>query len=395
MLFHALGDEIMETYYFDNAASSWPKPPAVTNAMIQCMNEYSANPGRGSHKMAVKASRILFETRKNIARLVGVSNPNDISFGLNTTHALNLAILGFMKPGEHIICTAVEHNSVRRPVEYLKRTKNIEVTYIQTDEKGNINLDDIKQSIRSNTSLMVCTHSSNLLGTILPIESISEILKEQGVKLLVDAAQSIGIIPFDVTNCGIDMLAFPGHKGLLGPQGTGGLYIAPSIELEPLMFGGTGSQSEAIDQPKLRPDRFEAGTQNTVGLAGLNEGVKFILEETVERIHQKEWALTQLLMEGLMSLGEDIDILGPPLGKDKTGIVSFRVKTIDASELAFILDQHYNIAVRSGYHCSPLAHESAGTIETGAVRASLGYYTTEEQVDYLIRSVKEIMQYYN
>jgi cysteine desulfurase family protein len=383
----------MNVFYFDNAASSWPKPPEVVKAMVECMEAYSANPGRGSHQMAVRASRALFEARKNIAKLSGISNPNDISFALNTTHALNLAIKGFLNDGDHVICTAIEHNSVRRPLEYLKRMRRIEVTYITTDSKGNINLSEIKQAIKPNTRLMVCSHSSNLLGTILPLDQISEIIKKHDVKLLVDAAQSLGVIPVDVQKMGIDMLAFPGHKGLLGPQGTGGLYIHPDIELVPLHHGGTGSKSEDIDQPLIRPDRFEAGTQNTVGIAGLNEGVKYVLNETVERIHHKEWALTQRFMEGLMKIDE-LEILGPLLGEQKTGIVSFRMPTIDSSELAFILDQHYKIAVRSGYHCTPLAHESVGTLETGAVRASVGYFTTENEIDYFINAIHEIYKQY-
>ncbi len=383
----------MKVYYFDNAASSWPKPPQVTDAMVECMHEYTANPGRGSHQMAVRASRVLFETRKHIARLCNISNPNDISFALNTTHALNLAIKGFVKKGDHVICTGVEHNSVRRPLEYLKRTQQVEVTYLSVDAQGQLDMKELTSAIRTNTTLMVCSHSSNLLGSILPLEQISEVIKKHSIKLLVDGAQSLGIIPVDVNRMGIDMLAFPGHKGLLGPQGTGGLYVAPDIDLVPLHHGGTGSRSEDIDQPQTRPDRFEAGTQNTVGIAGLNEGVKFVLNETVDAIHKAEWGLTQRLMEGLLAIN-GVQILGPALGAPKTGIVSFQLDGIDASELAFILDQHYQIAVRSGYHCTPLAHESMGTLETGAVRASLGYFTTEDEVDYFIKAIQDIHQQY-
>lgn len=383
----------MKTYYFDHAASSWPKPDKVIEAMSVCMQEYAANPGRGSHQMAMRASRTLFETRKNLSKLFNVRNPNDICFTLNTTHALNLAILGFLNEGDHVISTGVEHNSVRRPLEYLKLSKNVEITYVKIDEEGILQVDDLLETIQNNTVLVVCNHSSNLLGSILPIEKIGQVCREKGIKLLVDAAQTAGSVPIDVNTMGIDMLAFPGHKGLLGPQGTGGLYIQPDINLQPILYGGTGSQSEMIEQPTIRPDRYESGTQNTVGVAGLNEGVKFILKETVLKIHEYEWQLTQRLMEGLHRNNE-VQVIGPKMGADKTGIVSFLLKNADASEVSFILDQSFQIAVRAGYHCSPLAHQSAGTFETGAIRASVGYFTAEEEVDHLIYAIGEISKHY-
>jgi cysteine desulfurase family protein len=383
----------VKTYYFDHAASSWPKPKQVIEAMSKCLNEFGANPGRGSHQMAVKASRGLFETRKTLAKLFGISNPNDICYTMNTTEALNLAIKGSIKVGDHVITTSIEHNSVRRPLEYLRKTKNIEISYIQSDNQGYVNPIEIRNAIQSNTRLVICSHSSNLFGTIVPIEEVAEICHDKKVWLLVDAAQTAGTIPIDVQKMGISMMAFPGHKGLLGPQGTGGLYIHPEIDLEPLLQGGTGSQSEAIEQPLVRPDRYEAGTQNTVGIVGLNEGVKTVLNETVESIHAKEWALSQRLMEGIQEF-KGIQLLGPNIGKAKTGIVSFVMEQIDAAELAFILDQSFQIAVRAGFHCTPLGHQSAGTTETGAVRASVGFYTTEEEVDHFIHSIKEISKHY-
>ncbi|MCR8636767.1 aminotransferase class V-fold PLP-dependent enzyme [Paenibacillus radicis (ex Xue et al. 2023)] len=382
----------MNIAYLDHAASSWPKPPEVLQAMQECMLHYGANPGRGSHQMAVQASRALFETRKSLAKLLKVKNPNDISFALNTTMALNQAIMGFVKEGDHVVCTAVEHNSVRRPLEFLKKTKGVSISYVKTNEKGELSVQDVKEAFNSKTTLLVCSHGSNLLGSILPVEQLGELCKQTGVKLLVDAAQTAGTLDLNVALMGVDMLAFPGHKSLLGPQGTGGLYIAPELELEPLLHGGTGSQSEAIDQPTVRPDRYESGTQNTVGIAGLNEGVKFVLKETVERIHKKEWEQTQLLMEALMGI-EGVSVLGPDLGQNRTGIVSFTINQSDSSEIAFILDQSFQIAVRAGYHCSPLAHESAGTLERGAVRASVGYFTTNEEVERLISAVKEIAKH--
>lgn len=380
---------MMKLIYLDNAASSWPKPTAVAEVMQEMMIHNGANPGRGGHKMAVEASRVIFETRCHIARLFNIHNPNDIVFTMNTTHALNLAIQGFLKSGDHVICTAIEHNSVRRPLEYMKQHMGIEVSYVPSDPSGQCDLAALEQSIQKNTTLLVCTHSSNLLGTVVPIQQIKEMIAPYHIALCVDAAQTAGTYPIDVEQLGIDMLAFPGHKGLLGPQGTGGLYINPNIELSPLILGGTGSQSEAIEQPTVRPDRYESGTQNTVGIAGLNEGIKFVIETTVEQIRQHEFELTQRLMAGLQDI-EGIQILGPELGQDRTGIVSFNLDHYDSSHVAFILDQSYNIAVRAGYHCTPLSHETAGTIDKGAVRAGVSYFTTPSDIDALISAVKDI-----
>ncbi|MBB3110909.1 cysteine desulfurase family protein [Paenibacillus phyllosphaerae] len=379
--------------YLDHAATSWPKAPGVIEAVVQAMENDSANPGRGSHQMAVRASRILFDTRKQLAKLFRIKNPNDIAFTLNTTMGLNMAIKGLVTPGDHVIATAVEHNSVRRPLEYLKATAGIDVTYLEPDDKGYLDPNLVKNAIRSTTKLVAVNHSSNLLGSVISVGDIGAITKANGVKLLVDAAQSAGTIDIDVAAMGIDMLAFPGHKGLLGPQGTGGLYIAPDLDLEPLMHGGTGSQSESPQQPLVRPDRYEAGTPNTSGLAGLKAGVQYVLHETPQKIHTKEWALTQRMMEGLLSIS-GVRILGPALGENRSGIVSIIVENVDPSETAFILDQHYGIAVRSGFHCTPLAHGIAGTLETGAIRSSVGCFTTEAEADAFVDAIREIKQHY-
>ncbi|MDQ0113170.1 aminotransferase class V-fold PLP-dependent enzyme [Paenibacillus harenae] len=388
-----MGNGEQPLIYLDHAATSWPKPPEVTDAVVQAMLHDAANPGRGSHAMAVRASRVLFDTRKQLAKLFNIKNPNDIAFASNTTMALNMAIKGWVKPGDHVITTSVEHNSVRRPLYYLEQTIGIQVTYVEGDERGNINMDDVAGAIQSNTTLVVANHSSNLLGTITPIDKIAELTKSKGIKLLVDAAQSAGILPVDVRGMGIDLLAFPGHKGLLGPQGTGGLYIDPQVDLVPMLHGGTGSQSEAREQPQVRPDKYEAGTQNTPGLAGLRAGVQYVLNETVQNIHNKEWTLAQRMMEGLTTV-PGLKLLGPKLGEQRTGIVAFVVDGIDPSELSFILDQHYRIAVRAGFHCTPLAHACAGTSATGAVRASVGLFTTEEEVDVLTKAMREITKNY-
>lgn len=378
-----------EVIYLDHAATSWPKPPAVVEAMMKAMDVAGANPGRGSHQMAVQASRVLFGARKAISTLLGVRNANDIALGSNTTEALNLAIQGWLREGDHVIATMAEHNSVRRPLEYMRRIRNVEVDYVPVNAAGQIDLAQFTRLFRPNTRLVVCTHSSNLLGSILPIGEIALMCQKHQVTLLVDAAQSAGILPVDVKQLGIDMLAFPGHKGLLGPQGTGGLYIAPELDVQPLLHGGTGSQSEAIEQPHVRPDRYEAGTPNTVGIAGLAAGVQHVLELTPEIIYKQEWDLTQHMMDGLSSV-QGIRMLGPEIGQPRTGLLSFIVEGYDSAQLAFQLDRNYGIAVRSGFHCTPLAHESAGTTASGAVRASVGYNTSINDVNALIEAVIEL-----
>lgn len=375
--------------YLDHAATSWPKPPEVFEAMRIAMEEAAANPGRGSHRMAVKASRVLYETRRTLADLFGVKNPNDIALTSNTTEALNLAIKGYLREGDHVIATMIEHNSVRRPLEYLKRTRGVQVDYIPVNEEGQLDVQLIEGAFRSNTRLVVCSHSSNLLGSIVPLVEIGELVKRKGAVLLVDAAQSAGMLDIHVHAMHVGMLAFPGHKGLLGPQGTGGLYISPDIDLEPLLHGGTGSQSEAIEQPTVRPDRYEAGTPNTIGYAGLQAGVKKVLEWTPQHIYQHEWELTQYMIEGLQEVG-GLRILGPALGQARTGIVAFVSERYSASELAFRLDREYGIAVRAGYHCTPLAHMASGTVQTGAVRASVGISTSRDEVELMLKTIAEI-----
>lgn len=379
--------------YFDHAATSWPKPKAVVDAVTDALVTAGANPGRGSHAMAVKASRILFQTRKQLAMLFNIKNPNDIVFTHNTTQALNMAIKGLLKEGDHVISTHVEHNSVRRPLASLKQSRRIEVDYLPAHEDGVARVECLEGLIKSNTRLLVINHSSNLLGSINPVKELSEIARKHKVVVLVDAAQSAGLLPIDVVDMGIDLMAFPGHKGLLGPQGTGGLYISPSIELETLYEGGTGSQSESEIQPDVRPDKYESGTQNTAGLAGLEAGIRHVRALTIDAIYEHEYKLAQKLLAGLMTL-EGVYCLGPDQGKPRTGIVSFYHKKIDPSELAFILDQHYNIAVRSGFHCTPDAHVLAGTAEHGAVRVSVGHSSTEEEVERFLAAMREIVQEY-
>ncbi|WP_068784331.1 aminotransferase class V-fold PLP-dependent enzyme [Paenibacillus phocaensis] len=376
--------------YLDHAATSWPKPPSVGEVMLEILNGPAANAGRGNHGMALRAGRVLYNTRVKLAQLFGIANPNDIAMMSNATSALNLAIKGWLKPGDHVVATTVEHNSVRRPLEFLKRTAGIEVDYAEVDRQGRLDLSQVEKLFQPHTRLLVCSHSSNLLGCILPIQELSRLAHAYGAVILVDAAQTAGCYPVNVEEMGIDLLAFPGHKGLLGPQGTGGLYIRPDLELEPLLHGGTGSQSEESEQPSVRPDRYEAGTVNTPGIAGLGAGVDTVLEYGVERIHQHEWNLTQYLMRELQKIPK-VHLIGPEIGQPRTGIVSFTINGRDASEIAFALDREYGIAVRAGYHCTPLGHQTAGTLEGGAVRASVGYKTTEADLQVLMDAIHKII----
>jgi len=379
----------MAIIYLDNAASTWPKPPAVKEKMAEVIEDFAANPGRGGHTLAMKASKTVFRTRVQLSRLFGIQNPNDLFFYLNATQALNQAIKGFLKDGDHVISTTIEHNSVRRPLEYMSRTKQVEVTYVEPRGDQLFYVEDFAKAIRPNTRLLAVSHASNLTGVILPIAELGQLAKQHDIKFLVDASQTAGVLPIHAEEMNIDMLAFPGHKGLYGPQGTGGLYVHGEIDLVPMIHGGTGSQSEAIEQPTTRPDRYESGTVNTVGLAGLLAGVSEIMEKGVEAIGQHEWELVRKTMTALQAI-PGVTVYGPRIETQRVGVVSFNIAGVDASEVSFILDQQYGIATRSGFHCSPLGHQTTGTDMTGAVRASFGMYNTEQEIEALIAAVDEI-----
>ncbi|MBL0385032.1 aminotransferase class V-fold PLP-dependent enzyme [Tumebacillus sp. ITR2] len=375
--------------YLDNAASSFPKPPDVLTAMETCLRDYAANPGRGTHQLAMKASRVLFEARSKAAKLFGVKNSDNIAFTKNATEALNLAIHGLLKKGDHVITSTLEHNSVRRPLEFLRQQGVIELTYVSGDEHGRFHAESIRPAIRENTRLIAVTHGSNLTGTLLPIAEIGEIAKEHGLLLLVDVCQTAGVYPIDVEAMNISLLAFTGHKSLYGPQGTGGLYIHPDLDLVPLMQGGSGGYSELIDMPPTRPDRYEAGTPNTVGFAGLLAGLNFLEATGIESIRAHEEALTTRLHQGLQDI-QGVTVYGPPLGEPRVPIVSFTIEGFESHEIGFILDKNYSICVRTGLHCAPLAHETVGTLEHGLVRTSIGYFNTENDIDALLQAVRDI-----
>lgn len=374
--------------YLDNAATTLPKPRQVYEAVLDCMENYGANPGRAGHKLAMRAGREIYECRENIAKLLNVSNPMSIVFTHNATDSLNLAIKGVVKSGDHIITTSIEHNSVIRPIKALEKN-GVENTIVKCDKYGHLDPNDIKKAIKPNTKLIVTTHASNVCGTIVDIESVGNIAKENNILYLVDASQTLGVYDIDVQKINVDMIAAPGHKCLLGPQGTGMLYIRDGLEVNILKEGGTGSNSEDLFQPNMMPDRYESGTHNTPGIAGLNAGVKFILETGIDKIRKHEEELCEYMLTKLTEV-PNIKIYGPLDSKKRAAVISINIGDIDSGEITFILDDMYEIATRSGIHCSPLAHKTLGTLRQGTVRFSLGYFNTKDDIDKAVEALKEI-----
>ncbi len=374
--------------YLDNAATSFPKPESVYKKIDDCMRNYCANPGRSGHKMAMESARVVEETRDIIAKLFNIKNPMDVVYTFNATDSLNLAIKGFLNPGDHVIATTMEHNSVLRPIMELENIA-VEHTFVQADEEGKINPKDVESAIKDNTKLIAIIHASNVTGTLIDIEAIGNIAKKHNITYLVDASQSAGVYDIDVEKLNIDMLAMPGHKGLLGPQGTGILYVNNKIRLRSQREGGTGSKSEEIIQPDLYPDKYESGTHNTPGIAGLGAGVEFILETGIDNIRKHEEALSQYMIDEILKI-DGVKLYGPKSAEDRAAVIAINIKDLDSGEVTFRLDREFGIATRSGIHCAPLAHKSIGTLKQGAVRFSLGYFTTKEEVEEAIKAIKII-----
>lgn len=374
--------------YLDNAATTYPKPEQVYDSIMDCMKNYCANPGRAGHKMAMRAAREIYDARENIAKLFNIDNPMNIILTNNATDSLNLAIKGAVKEGDHIITTSMEHNSVIRPIKSLE-ARGISNTIVNCNKEGFLDVNDIKNAIKPNTKLIVTTHASNVVGTLVDIKAVGEIAKENNILYLVDASQTAGVYSIDVKDMNVDMIAAPGHKCLLGPQGTGILYIREGLSVDILKEGGTGSKSEDLFQPEIVPDRYESGTHNTPGIAGLNEGVKFILEKGIDNIRLHEEELCQYMLDKLEEV-PNIKIYGTKDSKKRAAVIAINIGDMDSGEITFILDSEYDIATRSGIHCAPLAHKTLGTLEQGAVRFSLGYFNTKEEIDKAVDALKEI-----
>lgn len=353
--------------------------------MNDALSEYGANPGRGGHRLARKAASVVNETRVQLADFFGLSLPENVLFFSNATSALNQALQGFpLKEGDHVLATCYEHNSVRRPLEFLVQTKHIEVSYIDPIATN------WAESIQPNTKLIVAVHGSNLTGFIVPIEQIAKEAKKQKISFLVDASQTAGVLPINMEEMGITMLALPGHKGMLGPQGTGVLLLEEGMKLSPLIHGGTGAFSKDLYQPAKHPFKFESGTLNTPGIAGLQAGLTEVKKLGLSFILHHEQSLAEHCLKEFSEIN-GLNVYGPQLGeKQRLGVVSFRIEGVDVQETAMVLDQHYDIAVRAGFHCTPLAHEAMGTEDEGTIRASFGPYNTIEEVNRFVNAIKEI-----
>ncbi|MBN2196822.1 MAG: aminotransferase class V-fold PLP-dependent enzyme [Polyangiaceae bacterium] len=380
--------------YLDNSATSFPKPPEVLAAMTHFATDLGASPGRGAYTEAREAGALLHRCRQRIATLVNGAAPEQVIFTLNASDALNLAIRGLLRPGDHVITTRFEHNSVLRPLNRLMVARGIEQTRVACDPvTGLVDPDLIRRAIRPGTRLVAVVHASNVTGTLQPIADIGRLAREHGVPFLVDAAQSLGHVPLDVERDCIDMLAFPGHKGLLGPLGTGALYLRPGLErlLHTIREGGTGSASDRDVQPDFLPDRFEPGSHNAIGLIGLSAGVAWVLEHGVDTLHQQERDLVQAMLEGLATV-PGLTLYGPRSVAHRTGVFSIRMTGFaEPQALSDRLEQGYGILSRSGVHCAPLAHETIGTLAVGGTtRLSLGPFVTREDVTYVLEALHGI-----
>ncbi len=377
------------TIYLDNAATSWPKPEAVYHAVDRFMREIGATPGRGGHRREEEAMRIASEAREALARLFNAPDPQGVAFAMNATQAINMALKGLLHPGDHVVTSSIEHNAVWRPLKALER-QGVQVTAVPCAPDGTLDASSVEAALRPETRLVTMVHGSNVLGTILPIGEIGQICRDRGVLFLVDAAQTAGAYPIDVEGMGIDLLAFAGHKGTYGPHGTGGLVIRPGIALETWVEGGAGVESASETMPEDFPARLEAGTQNAAGIAGLLAGVRFVLEHGVERIRAHEMERTALLVDELRTVPA-LTILGPEDLAQRTAVVSVTVEGYMAEQLATVLDQVFDVATRAGLHCAPQAHQTAGTLNCGALRFSPGYFTTAEDVRHAVDALREIV----
>lgn len=364
--------------YLDHAATSWPKPPAVEAAMVAALRE-AGNPGRGGHRLAMRAADLLYEARETVATLFAVSDPLRLCFTSGATAALNMAIKGMLRPGDHAVCSAMEHNAVWRPLQALA-AHGVELSIAAADGDGMVTPQAIAACLRPHTRLIVLTHASNVNGALNDVAAVGRLARAHGIAFLVDAAQTAGMRPIDVEAMQIDMLAFPGHKGLLGPPGIGGLYVGPGIALRPLIDGGTGSASESPTMPDELPDRLESGTMNLPGIAGLKAGVAQVLARGTAGIAQNESALTARLLAGLAKI-ENVTVFGPPPTGARIGVVSFVIAERDVETMADAYARDFDIACRAGLQCAPLAHRAQGTLRSGTIRFSLGSDTSEADID--------------
>ncbi len=376
--------------YLDNAATSFPKPESVYRALDAFARSDLANPGRAGHKMALAAERALDDGRHLLNQLFHGKEPERFVFTLNGTDALNMAIKGVLKDGDHVITSDLEHNSVSRPLRAMELAGRIGLTRLKADGGGTINPDDVRAAITPKTRLIALTHASNVLGTVQPVGEVGKIARAHDLLFLVDAAQTAGVVPIDVQEMGIDLLAFPGHKGLLGPTGTGALCVGPRARPGAWREGGTGGDSSSETQPREFPYFLEGGTPNVLGVAGLAAGIKYVQEQGIDRIREHEVALAERLWQKLEETG-GFEVLGHRDPRRRVGTLSFRSEALPAAEIGGILDQAFDVAVRPGLHCAPYIHRALGTFPDGAVRVSPGPFSTEADIDHLAGALAEIM----
>jgi cysteine desulfurase family protein len=381
--------------YMDNGATTFPKPKSVIDTIVDFMTNIGCSPGRGGYDQSLKAGRIVYETRDMLNSFFNGPGVDNVIFTQNVTTSLNIAIKGMFKPGWHVLTTSIEHNSVMRPLRRLEKESGISFTIVDCNKDGSMNLEKFKNSITRDTKAVVMTHASNLVGTIMPVEEIGMLCKEYGLYFILDTAQTAGIIDIDFKRLNLDVLAFTGHKGLLGPQGIGGFLISDraNIITQSLIDGGTGSKSHMDIQPEILPDKFESGTLNIVGIAGLKAGVEFIQHEGISSIRQHEARLTDMLINGLLSIS-GIEIYGLKDSSRQISTVSINIKDMDPSEVSYILDSEFGIMTRSGMHCTPYCHKTINTFPKGTVRFSIGYFNTKDDIDYTLDAIKKIANYH-
>jgi len=377
--------------YLDNAATTWPKPPGVAEAMLHYLNNVGANPGRSGHRLAVEAARIVYATREAVAGLFNAPDPLRVVFGANVTEALNLVLRGLLHPGHHVVTSSMEHNSVMRPLRELER-QGVRVTVVGCSPQGSLDPTLVEAAIGPDTKMIVLNHASNVVGTLLPLAEVGRIARLHGLLLLADVAQTAGAFPVDMQADAIDLLAFTGHNSLYGPMGTGGLIIGERVDaslLEPLKRGGTGSRSEREEQPDFLPDACESGTPNGVGLAGLGAGIRWVQERGVQAIRAHEMALAQQLIDGLRAI-PGVTVYGSLDATRQTATVAFNLAGMQPSEVGLRLDDEHSILCRVGLHCAPAAHKTLGTFPVGAVRFGLAALNTPEHVRTAVAAVRQL-----
>lgn len=377
--------------YLDNAATSFPKPEEVYCSIDEAHRQFGGNPGRGGHQLALDASRIVFTAREAVAGFFGIDDSSRIVFAANATAAINQALFGYLRPGDRVVTTNMEHNAVARPLRALQ-DRGVEIVKVAADNRGFVSPEDFcRACAAAPTALAVLGHISNVTGTIQHLATIGPWCRNHGVTLLVDAAQSAGLLPIDVETLGIDLLAAPGHKGLFGPVGTGFLYVRPGLELVPLLFGGTGANSHSDRMPDAMPERLESGTPNTPGLAGLTAGIAWLEEVGLDAIREHEITCMTRLQAGLAAI-PGLELYGPLAATQCGGVLSFNIQGLDPSEVAFRLDHEFSICVRSGLHCAPEAHRAIGTYPAGTVRVSPNIMNRPDEIDAFIAAIATIAQ---